>query len=127
MPRTEYRWLNVNLNNLTDRYECVEELCFMVLDFIDGRTVTVSFDPDIQLLVEKGQANLIKDGRGTPMADYDLYDDTHIPAVIERDGKQYRVWLRTWDKDRAAPRVGLFFEIEIDDLPSTPTGAASST
>jgi hypothetical protein len=127
MSRTKYLWLYVNRNNLMDRYDCVEELCIMVVDRKGDHEFTVSFDPDSQLLAEKGQVNLMKDGQGTPMADYHLYQDTDVPAVIERDGKQYRVWLRTWDLEKAAPEIGLFFEIEIDDLPSTPPGPAASS
>ena len=61
------------------------------------------------------------------MADYHLHQDIDVPAVINRNGKQYRAWLRTWDLDKAIPEIGLFFEIEIDDLPSTPAGPAASS
>jgi hypothetical protein len=127
MSRTKYLFLYWNPDKPTDTYDCVDELCIMVVDRKGVHEFTVSFDPNIQLLVENNQVNLMQDGQGTPMADYHLYQDTDVPAVIERDGKQYRVWLRTWDLEKAAPEIGLFFEIEIDDLPSTPAGPAVSS
>ncbi len=44
----------------------------MIVDRKGDQEFAVSFDPDSQLLVEKGQVNLIKDGQGTPLADYHL-------------------------------------------------------
>jgi hypothetical protein len=65
-------YANDATNDLTDTYDCVEELCIMVVDRKGDQEFTVSFDPDSQLLLEKGQVNLIKDGQGTPLADYHL-------------------------------------------------------
>ena len=59
------------------------------------------------------------------MADYDLYQDKDLPAIINRNGKQYSVRFMTWDLDNT-PEIGLFFEIEIDDIPSAPVEPAPS-
>jgi hypothetical protein len=96
----------------------------MVVSLNGNRGFTVSFDPNLQLLVEKGQINYMQDGQGTPMADYDLYEDKDLPAVIDRNGKQYSVRFMTWDRDTEAPKIGLFFEIDIDDIPSASAGPA---
>ena len=64
MSRTKYLWLYVNPDNPPDAYDCVEELCMMVISINGNQEFTVSFDPNIQLLVENNQVNLMQDGQG---------------------------------------------------------------
>jgi hypothetical protein len=121
---TKNLWLYVDPNDGTAAYDCVGDLCMMVVKLTPPLGFTLSFDPNIQLLVEQNKVNYMQEGKGTPMVDFELYDGD-MPAVIERNGKQYRVRLMTWDRSTPG-RIGLFFEIEIDDIPSPPTGAPSA-
>jgi hypothetical protein len=97
----------------------------MVVD-LNYPEFTLSFEPNIKLLVEEQKVNLMQDGKGTPMADFHFYRDMDVPAVIELNGKQYSVRFQTWDLEAKKPKVGLFFEIEIEDIPSAPTKPAPS-
>lgn len=94
---TKNLWLYLDDEDPTAAYDCVEDLCMMVIRNPPG--FTLSFDPNIQLLVEEQKVNYMQEGKGTPMADFELYDGD-MPAVIERNGKQYRVRLMTWDRNK---------------------------
>jgi hypothetical protein len=47
-----------------------------------------------------------------------------LSAVIDRNGKLYSVRFMTWNRDTKTPKIALFFEIDIDDIPSASAGPA---